>query len=176
MINTRKIVLLGDTNVGKTRFFESMLVRSLMEQTNEWEHGSTSSPQPRAWSDVAIPTLGVNVFPYRCVHKGNNVLLNVWDCGGKHKGLGNTYWKKAQYAIVMFDVENYNIASLRKYVHEIKRVCYEIPILLVINKDDDGSFVFNGTFEGCFAMVAISCKEKRNLDAPFNLIMERMLY
>ena len=155
---TFKIIVVGDAGVGKTTFLN-------FAYDPTYSFNFTHDFQ----------TLGVEVHPLILYKNATpRVRFNVWDCSGSNKGLDEGYWKEAKCAILMFDVGDYNDESIRKYVRKIKRTCGDIPILLVFNQDDENDFEFHGVIQGCFAMVAISCMHKRNLEIPFQLMMARL--
>lgn len=137
-MNTQKIVLIGDGQVGKTTF-----VNMLME---------------KHYSINYKATLGVEVHPIR---RGDKC-YNIWDCAGQEKfgGLRDGYFIQAQGAIVMCDPSNLeSVLHVEKWANEFKRVVGEdVPIVYVINKCE---MLPNGFQDDRY--VKISCKNNENL-------------
>lgn len=138
-MNTQKIVLIGDAQVGKTT-----LVSMLM-----------GNP----YSINYVATLGVEVHPIR---RGNKC-YNIWDCAGQDKfgGLRDGYWLQAQGAIIMCDPSNLeSVQHVEKWAKEFKRMAGEdVPIVYVINKSEILPNDFNDE-----RFVKISCKHNENLE------------
>ena len=139
-METKKIVLIGDSMVGKTTFVALLLGNVFKHEYN--------------------PTLGVEVNPIR---RGNKC-YNIWDCNGGNgnfRGLGDGYWLQAQGAIVMCDPTNLeSINNVEKWKNDFKRlVGNDIPIVYVINKSE---LLPNGFQDDRFVM--ISCKHNENIE------------
>jgi len=137
-MDTQKIVLIGDSKVGKTTF-----LNLLKGEGYTYSH---------------IPTLGVEVVPIR---RGNKC-FNVWDCSGnEYKGLGNGYYNQAQGAIVMCDPTNVeSIENVEKWAKEFKEVVGEnASIVYVVNKSELLPKEFKDD-----RFVMISCKTNKNVE------------
>ena len=106
-ILTKKVVLVGDSGVGK-----STLVRRAL--TGEFE------PNYK-------PTLGVEVTPIVRGHPPQR--FNVWECAGdpRYAGLGDGYYVQAHIAIVMYDSDA--LSSRVDWVTRVERMCPDIPIV-----------------------------------------------
>ena len=136
-MDTKKIVLIGDANVGKTTFVQRLL------------NGN--------YQDKYIPTLGVEVEPIR---RGNKC-YNIWDCAGdpRFRGLGDGYYIQSHGAIVMCDASNpTSMQNVTKWANEYRRICNN-NIVIVINKSD---LYLEPIKEGDY--VVISCLNNENLD------------
>ena len=137
-METKKIVLIGDANVGKSTFVNLL--------------------KGEGFSNDYKPTLGVEVDPIR---RGNKC-FNIWDCSGnQYRGLGDGYYLKAQGAIVMCDPTHLkSIDNVAKWAHEFKRMVGEnVPIVYVMNKSE--LIPKDWDREG---FVEISCKNNENLE------------
>jgi GTP-binding nuclear protein Ran len=145
-----KCVLVGDGGCGKTSFVRR-------HQTGEFDVRYT-------------PTLGVEVHPLYFTTTQGLVRFNVWDCAGQQqfKGLGSDYYKNADCAIIMFNINNHaSCVNLRYWVSELIGVCGKIPILAVGNKADL-LYPQKNTHLPCgLPYLSISCKTSFNLDEPF---------
>jgi small GTP-binding protein len=83
-----RIVLIGDSAVGKT----SLLHRFIDERFDAEETG----------------TVGVGYFSVIQSISGKRTLIEIWDTAGqeKYRSLGPFYYRRAQGALVVFDVTN----------------------------------------------------------------------
>lgn len=110
-----KILLVGSGGVGK-----SVLVRSLKSNSFERKY---------------IPTIGVEVVP---VSGCGNKSFAIWDTAGQEKFgvLKEGYYIGSQAAIVMCGDSAFTVREAREYLKSIKRVCGEIPTLVIFNKTD----------------------------------------
>lgn len=84
--------------------------------------------------DNYIPTLGVEVHPYR----GPNNNYNIWDCAGKEElsGLRDGYYINANIAFVFLGGETY--LTQAKWVQAIRKVCNAtVPIYFVSGTNED---------------------------------------
>lgn len=84
--NIKKVVVLGEAGVGKTKYVERCLV------------GTTNNTQYFA-------TLGVEVHPFHKVVNGQLIHYNVWDVAGNDTYAGNrdSYLVGTTYALIMHD-------------------------------------------------------------------------
>lgn len=143
MIQTLKIVLVGEENVGKTSFVEKLMGNSIPKEYN--------------------PTLGVEVNPIR----KNDKCYNIWDCSGneRFKGLGDGYFIGAQGAIIMCDYINVeSINKMSKTLVSLKRFG-DFKIVYVLNKIDLISEEVRKELENKFKdVIFISCKDNINID------------
>ena len=114
---TRKMMIVGDSGVGKTT-----LVKRLRTGEYEKKH---------------LCTLGVEVHPIH--HDRSNIVVNAWDCAGDKRflGIGKGYYTKASHAIIMIDVTNKDTTKgVNKYIRELREASSCIKILLCVNKND----------------------------------------
>ena len=118
-INRFKVVLLGDTGVGKS----SIGVRFACDEFR------TSHEN----------TIGA-AFLQRALMVGETkVKLDVWDTAGqeRYRSLAPMYYRRAQAAIVVYDItkkETYHCAV--KWADEVKKTCPNAVIAIVGNKCD----------------------------------------
>ena len=115
-----KIVIVGDTGVGKTNLVKRFVYKTYNENTEA--------------------TIGVEFF-------SNNYLINdilckidLWDTGGqeRYKSITASYYKGASGAIIVYDVtSSTTFNNIEKWLQEIKeRTSRDIKIIMIGNKTD----------------------------------------
>ena len=115
-----KIVLVGETSVGKT----NMLLRYMKNSFNTAEQ----------------PTIGMDFFVKEIKDGHNLIKVQFWDTAGqeKYKSLASAYYKVCNGIILVYDVSNRE--SFRKLDHWMKEIRINSPtdakIVLVGNKSD----------------------------------------
>lgn len=111
-----KIILVGDGGVGKTTF------------VNKLQTGQFTSKYKY--------TVG---FEVKYVDN-----MEIWDCAGqeKYSGLRDGYWINAKKAIIMFSMDNrLTFKNVPYWYRDVRRVCGDIPIIIMGNKSDSQSEV-----------------------------------
>jgi small GTP-binding protein len=116
MTTDKKIVLIGDSGVGKTTMLMNM-------KTNEFDKFYHAS-------------FGAEVHPMKFDEK----IVNVWDIGGQatYAPVRTHYYKDADAAVIVFDVthkRSYN--NVPKWYNEVIEARPDIPIVIIGNKSDD---------------------------------------
>jgi GTP-binding nuclear protein Ran len=114
-----KVIIVGDGGTGKTTFVRRHL-------TGEFEKRY-------------IATMGVEVHPLSFSTNMGNVIFNIWDCAGQEKfgGLRDGYYIMAQAAIIFYDqTSRVTAKNVSNWLRDVRRVCENIPIVLVGNKVD----------------------------------------
>ena len=116
-----KVILLGDTQVGKT---------SLMQR---WA-GKPLNP-------AYVSTIGVD-FEKKQINNDTNssIQLQIWDTAGQDRfqSIAASYYRQAHIAVMVFDVTNQiSLSKLNTYLEKIKKYAApNISIVLVGNKVD----------------------------------------
>lgn len=128
-----KIVIIGDSGVGKT---------ALIQRLTDNKFSETSA------------TVGVQYQPYICPlssNKNNNsgqnsndtddaVQLQIWDTAGqeKYKSISKAYFRNAVGAVLVFDITDINtFENASMWLQELRESCNQNAfILLVGNKKD----------------------------------------
>lgn len=155
-----KVLLVGDAGVGKTAFIKRWLTDK--------------------YTEYYSPTIGAEVYPilldveYKSVKE--KVCLNLWDVAGdkNQNGLRDGYYVGADIAVIMLDKAN-DINKVGSYFLDIKRVCPNIPIVLVENKLDLSSNRYNLSSDILgYKYVNISVKEDYGLDFVFGVVLEQL--
>ena len=115
-----KIVLIGDSGVGKTNILSRYL-------TNEF-------------SLTTQATVGVE-FGSKIIKKGEKLIkLQIWDTAGqeRYKSITSAYYKGSKGAFVVYDISRKNtFDNVDKWINELKNNGSEdVYIMLVGNKSD----------------------------------------
>jgi len=115
-----KIVLIGDSNVGK-----SSLIHRFIED-------SYSADQPN--------TVGVDFFAKKAQVAGKTYTVQVWDTAGQErfKAMVRTYFRSASAAILVFDLtKKISFDHIDEWLNEIQEdLDTNAPIVLVGSKAD----------------------------------------
>jgi small GTP-binding protein len=144
-----KVVLVGDSNVGKSYYVNTLL--------NVKPVGGPQS------------TIGTEVHP---VNKFNHI-FNIWDLAGKdiNRGLCHAYYTSANCAIVMFDCNNQisKESVEQKWIPEIKKYAGDIPIVIVGNNSPN-------TSSNNLSYIPINIQNQYNCDEPLNKLLQLLKY
>ena len=116
-----KIVILGDTSVGKNCFFNRYVDNTFEEKT--------------------LGTIGIE---YRLknvqLENGSTIKLQIWDTAGQERfnSISKSYYRGAHAIILIFSVDNKkSFENVKTWVNQIKEETNEkITLILVGNKID----------------------------------------
>jgi len=115
-----KIILLGDTNVGKTAFICKYLKRDV--------------------SVIHKPTISAEFFTKQIDFNNASLDLHIWDTAGqeRYSSLTSLYYRASNIAIIMYDITNpQSFIRAKDYINDIKmKVGTNIAIGLIGNKSD----------------------------------------
>lgn len=115
-----KIILLGDTNVGKTAFISKYLKRDV---TNKH-----------------TPTIGAAMSTKQIDFNNTSLDLHIWDTAGQERytSLTALYYRASNIAIIMYDITNMqSFIRAKDYMNDIKmKAPSNIAIGLIGNKSD----------------------------------------
>jgi len=114
-----KIVLVGDSGVGKTSFIK--------------RHRNGS------FDGKYIATQGVDVVPLTFNTNYGLITFKIWDCAGQEKfgGLRDGYYYNADGAIVMFDLgSRVTFNNINKWVSHVKNIVPDCSFVICGNKSD----------------------------------------
>jgi len=166
MENKLKLILVGDTNVGKT----ALLNR---------KHNNIFNP-------TFSSTLGVD-FHYISVRRGNrDIKIYLWDTAGQEKfaNLINVYFRNLDGAMIIYDITNRNsYDSIEKWIDKINFFNKsELPIIIVGTKTDLEKHrmihkheVTNLSKKYDYITMECSAKDNENVDETFDAIIDRIL-
>ena len=164
---TFKILLLGDSSVGKTCF--------LKRYTDN------------TFQDAYLSTIGFD-FKFKTVtlKSGKKVKVQLWDTAGQERfrTIAKSYYKGAHGIILIYDVTNRKtFENIRKWLNQIKEeTSNKISIILVANKidcDADSRLVSKeeGEYLAKNANLPIyeaSAKESINVNESFQFLIEQV--
>jgi Rab family protein len=118
--NAIKLVLLGDSGVGKTSIVSQYVSGNAPENVN--------------------PTIGAAFVTKEVSVEGQNLELLIWDTAGQevYRGLAPMYYRSALIAIIVFDVSNqesYN--SVNYWIKELQTNVEENIVIIVCGNKID---------------------------------------
>ena len=116
---TVRVVLIGDSQVGKT----SLIHRFIRSSFERQQKG----------------TIGAVFHTYEQIINGRTVVMQIWDTAGqeKYRSLGPIYYRNAAAGIAVFDVTSKeSLPNLEQWIHEFKRNTENPLIYIAGNKID----------------------------------------
>ena len=115
-----KIVLTGDSGVGKTKLI-ARYVNDIFE-------------------DNSSPTVGLDFALKETIVTGQRVQCQIWDTAGqeKLKAIASAYYKNAHGVVLVFDITNKaSFEKIPRWLEEVRNNLEDkVPIILVGNKTD----------------------------------------
>ena len=160
-----KIVLIGDTSVGKTNILSKYL-------TDEFD------PESKATVGVEFGTKNFKI-------ENNIVKVQIWDTAGqeRYRSITNAYYKGAKGALLVYDITNKkSFDNLDKWISDLKTNGDEkISIVLLGNKSDLESQRVISTGEGKnkaelfkFAFMETSALNGSNIEKAFDELIKEV--
>ena len=160
-----KILLLGDSSVGKTCF--------LMRYTDN------------TFQEIHMSTIGLD-YKLKNVQldDGKIVKIQIWDTAGqdRFRSITKNYYKGAHGIILIYDITNKkSFENVRNWINQIKEeVSEKVSIILVGNKIDDEEHRVVPTVEGEklskeLGLMFFECSAKSgiNIDSTFNELVKK---
>ena len=118
-IKSQKIVLIGDSNVGKT---------SIVDQFIDNKFGETK------------PSIGaLHKLKSVTIQSGEEVQLDIWDTAGqeKFKSIVPMYYKGAKGILVIYDISaKDSFEGAKKWINDVESASNSAVVFLVGNKSD----------------------------------------
>ena len=125
-----KIILLGDSAVGKSKLVERFLVNDYIERQ--------------------LSTYALTMYRHRSTIDGEQLEVDIWDTAGQEcfERLHPSYFFGAHACILVFDVtRKITYMNLKKWYQEMRSFCPDIPCILLANKIDVDLEVTKKTFK-----------------------------
>ena len=159
-----KVVLLGDTAVGK-----SCLTARFVRNT---------------FSAFEEPTIGAAFLAKNIDVNGNRIKLEIWDTAGqeRYRSLAPMYYRGALAAIVVYDItQKYTLNGAKNWIKELKINAPNCIIVLVANKCDlkhqreiTNQEVKEYATQNSIIHIETSAKSGHNIERLFNIIGEEI--
>ena len=160
-----KVVIVGDSGVGKTNIMSKFLKNQFMEESKA--------------------TIGVEFGSKLFNHEGHKIKAQIWDTAGqeKYKAITGAYYKGSKGALVVYDItQKKTFENIEKWVNDLKAAGDpKITIILIGNKNDldnkrqvskDQGEEKARSF-GC-AFLETSAYSGDNIDKAFNLMVKEI--
>ncbi|EGR27048.1 Ras oncogene family 2b protein, putative [Ichthyophthirius multifiliis] len=125
-----KVILLGDSAVGKSKLVERFLL-------NDYEERNLS-------------TYALTMYRHVANIDGKQYKIDLWDTAGQEQfqTLHSSYYFKANVCILVFDItRKITYINLKKWYQEMREYCPDIPCILIANKIDVDRDVTNKQFK-----------------------------
>ena len=160
-----KIVLIGDSGVGKTNLLGRYLKKEYKEETKA--------------------TVGVEFGEKKYELNGLKIKAQIWDTAGqeRYKAITSMYYKGAKGALIVFDLSSKNtFQNVEKWYNEIKKTADpNINLILIGNKSDLKDKRQISTEEGenkakemNVAYLETSALNSDNVDKAFDLLIQEI--
>eukprot|EP01016_Furgasonia_blochmanni_P014798 TRINITY_DN1787_c0_g1_i2.p1 TRINITY_DN1787_c0_g1~~TRINITY_DN1787_c0_g1_i2.p1 ORF type:complete len:274 (-),score=25.57 TRINITY_DN1787_c0_g1_i2:86-907(-) len=125
-----KLILLGDSAVGKSKLVERFLLDDYEERQ--------------------LSTYALTMYRYNTAVDGKEIKIDIWDTAGQEcfQTLHPSYYFQANVCILVFDVtRKITYQNLKTWYTEMRENCPNIPCILVANKIDVDRKVTEKTFK-----------------------------
>ena len=160
-----KVVLVGDSNVGKTNIMSKYL-------KNEFHDDSKA-------------TVGVEFGSKQFIIEGHTIKAQIWDTAGqeRYKSITNAYYKGSKGAFVVYDItRKETFDSVDKWIADLKQSGdKKITILLIGNKADLENQRVISKEQGeekaksfNLAFLETSAMNGQNLDTAFEMMIKEV--
>ena len=160
-----KIVIIGDSGVGKTNLISRYLKNDFKPETKA--------------------TIGVEFNDKKYEYKNKKIKIQIWDTAGqeRYRSLTSMYYKGAKGAIFVYDISSKNsFENIDKWLIEMKKTADEnIKIILIGNKcdlidkrevkEDDGKIKAKDLNVPFMETSALNCI---NVEKAFNFLIEEI--
>ena len=115
-----KVILIGDSGVGKTNIMSKFLKNQFLEDSKA--------------------TVGVEFGSKLFIQQGHKIKAQIWDTAGqeKYKAITSAYYKGSKGALVIYDItQKETFANIEKWVNDLKcKGDPKIAIIIIGNKND----------------------------------------
>ena len=163
---TFKIILLGDSSVGKT----SLILRFCDDK----------------FMEIGTSTIGVDTKTKDVRHNGKKIQLEIWDTAGEERfrTLAKNSYQGSDGILLVYDLtQKKTFSNIKHWYDNIKNNIDidKVAIILVGNKSDlpDPQVKKESSEKFCeqynLQLIETSCKENINIEETFNLLIEKMI-
>jgi len=163
MSRNLKIVLLGDSSVGKT----CLAVRFVMDKFSKNEE----------------PTIGAAFLAKNMTFEGRAFKLSIWDTAGqeRYKSLAPMYYRGAKAAVVVYDLTHLDsFIGAKRWVTELQNNQPGCFIILVGNKSDidtpESYDIEQFVLSHNLIHIEVSAKTGHNVNEIFNKICQNIQF
>ena len=115
-----KVILIGDSGVGKTNIMSKFLKNQFLENSKA--------------------TVGVEFGSKLFIHENHKIKAQIWDTAGqeKYKAITGAYYKGSKGALVIYDITRKDtFSNIDKWVNDLKTTGDpKITIIIIGNKND----------------------------------------
>eukprot|EP00997_Jenningsia_sp_PLL12_P006939 NODE_3526_length_763_cov_174.756303_g2952_i0.p1 GENE.NODE_3526_length_763_cov_174.756303_g2952_i0~~NODE_3526_length_763_cov_174.756303_g2952_i0.p1 ORF type:complete len:198 (+),score=42.92 NODE_3526_length_763_cov_174.756303_g2952_i0:49-642(+) len=150
-----KIILLGDTAVGKSKLVERFMMQNYQPQQ--------------------LSTYALTMFRYEATRDNQKVDIDFWDTAGQERfmSMHPSYYHEAHCCILVFDItRKATYKNLEKWFAELHNIRVGCPCIVAANKIDVDLEVVNKTFNFAtkrgLGLVYVSASEGTNVVKLFN--------
>ncbi|KAM6202236.1 ras-related protein Rab-19 [Rhynchocyon petersi] len=162
-----KIILIGDSNVGKTCVVQHF--------------------QSGIYTEAQQNTIGVDFTVRSLEIEGKKVKMQVWDTAGQERfrTITQSYYRSAHAAVIAYDLtRRATFESVPHWIHEVEKYgAANLVIMLIGNKADlwdQRQVLFEDACtlaekHGLLAVLETSAKESRNIDEVFLLMAKELM-
>ena len=160
-----KILIVGDSTVGKTNFIKKYVENKF----NESYFAST----------------GIDLITTSIKIEGKSFKIQIWDTAGqeKYRAMTKNLFLKTQGIVILFDISNEtSFINLKSWMNDIKEECSaDIPMILVGNKLDledkrviDKERAMEFAKNKKLEYIETSSKTGENINKALSLIIEKI--
>ena len=160
-----KILIIGDSTVGKTNFIK----KYVGEKFKEGYFAST----------------GIDLITTSIKIEGKSFKIQIWDTAGqeKYRAMTKNLFLKTQGIVIIFDISNEtSFINLKSWMNDIKEECSaDIPMILVGNKLDledkrviDKERAMEFAKNEKLEYIETSSKTGENINKALSLIIEKI--
>ena len=161
-----KIILLGDSSVGKT----SLILRFCDDK----------------FMEIGTSTIGVDTKTKDVRHNGKKIQLEIWDTAGEERfrTLAKNSYQGSDGIILVYDItQKKTFSNIKHWYDNIKNNIDidKVAIILVGNKSDlpDPQVKKESSEKFCeqynLQLIETSCKDNINIEETFNVLIEKMI-
>ena len=114
-----KILVLGDQNVGKTKFIERFITDK--------------------YSEISKATTNIDLVQKKMTVDNYQICCQLWDTVGQEKyhSISKSLYSKVHGIILVFDVTcRESFENLSKWIEDIRNSCLRMPIIIIAHKCD----------------------------------------